>query len=297
MFPMSYTYLPDRTVFRLQGPDTDELLQGIITQDVTKVRVDAPKFAAMLNAQGKLLYDFFLIRIDDNTLLLDCDARHSDALFKKLKMYKLRADVRIEDQSDAWQVHAGWNNPPPNAWPESAIIFTDPRLDTLGWRALTPSDVARASDDAPATTNDYAAHRIACGVPTAADDATERMVVLDLGYDALHAVDFAKGCYVGQEVTARMHYRHVRRKAIFHIESQQPLPAQGTEILAGTSKIGELCSTNGTNGLALLRVEELEKAQAAQTPLSANGIALTATLPAWFTETLAHIRAQAAKAQ
>lgn len=243
---MHHCVLPNRTIIRLRGADCRELLQGIITNDITRLNEQPLIFAAMLSAQGKIQHDFFIMEQDDS-VLLDTEAHLKDALIKKLKMYRLRAHADIIDESRQWNVVAWWGEgaPPSDAYP-------DPRLKELGWRAIVPTNSAKDGEPFDA----YDIHRLTLGVPDGSRDTTERTVIMENGYDMLNAVSFSKGCYVGQEVTARMHYRKVLRKCLFTVTSDQPLPETGTPIFLDDAQVGEMRSSNGPIGLALLRLND-----------------------------------------
>src|SRR5262249_37784113 len=151
-----------------------------------------------------------------------------------------------------------------------------PRLPALGWRIL--------SEEVPACTGmtqgDYVLHRLSLGVPEGAVDLVpDRSLPLEYGYDELNAVDFDKGCYVGQEVTARTKHRATLRKFIHKVQAERPLPAPGTTVMAGEREAGTLLSVAGKQGLAHLRVEEVERGARGEALLMAGGVALAAQLP------------------
>lgn len=268
--------LPDRSVLRLSGEDTRSFLQGIITHDVNKLTADNPLFAAMLSPQGKFQHDFFLIA-DGEDILLETEAPLLDALLKKLKLYKLRAKVTFTNESDAWHAAAAWNGDAPQA----ERFYADPRLAAMGYRILSRSPVT-----ATATYDDYERHRLSLGVPDGSRDASERAVIMELNYDQLNAVSFTKGCYVGQEVTARMHYRHILRKCLYIVRADAPLPPAGTDITlqGGGKAVGEIRSSQGNLGLALLRVES------SASPLYTGDSKLSAELPFYMQEKIAAIQ-------
>jgi folate-binding protein YgfZ len=273
-------HLPDRCVLRLSGADLRPFLQGIITNDIARLSADAPLFAAMLSPQGKFQHDFFLI-IDGDDILCETETALKDALLKKLKLYKLRSQVTLTDESAEWNVYATSGEQP-----SIAIIFTDPRHPQLGSRILS-----RHRLDATDATA-YERHRLTLGIPDGSRDASERAVIMELGYDQLHAISFTKGCYVGQEVTARMHYRKILRKCLYIVESAQPLPPIGSDIFIGTAEkpVGEMRSSLGHIGLAFLRIEAVESGET----LHSNSIELSARLPDYMTAKLDEIRSHSA---
>lgn len=194
-----------RTILHLTGDDVQHFLQGLVTQDVTKLCNQRIQFAALLSPQGKILHDMFLLDAASvaacTGVLLDTPAVHKDTLLKRLALYKLRAKVSIVDVSAQWSVSYTYSEG-----------FVDPRHSDLPRRYYAQH--AAATDAISVTA--YHAQRMALGIPDSAIDfAPDEIVALDAGYDLLNAVSFTKGCYVGQEVTARMHYKQIARKGFF----------------------------------------------------------------------------------
>jgi hypothetical protein len=248
-------FLPDRGVVSVTGPDAEKLLQGLITNDMGLLTVQPAIHAALLTPQGKILFEFFVAKTA-NGYLLDVVRDKAADLTKRLNMYKLRASVDIRDMSSVHAVIALWNGT--NVTPDS--FFTDPRLPALGLRAIVPAsaatDTIAASGFAEVTAGVYHAHRIALGVPEGGKDyAFGDTFPHEALLDRLHAVSFTKGCYVGQEIVARMEHRNTARKRIVPVVSDRDLPRPGTGILAGDIAIGTLGSTAGHRGLALLRLD------------------------------------------
>ena len=189
----------DRAILRLSGPDCIHLLQGILTQDVMKLAEQRIQFAAMLSPQGKILHDMFLVDMGD-AILIDTDAASKDMLMKRLNMYKLRAKVDISDVSDAWQVIGDDAGLP------------DPRHPDLPKRHYLPL----TTHHSPLATHHS---RLALGIPElGVDFEPDSVTAMDAGYDLLHAISFTKGCYVGQEVTARMYYKNIARRGFYVLE-------------------------------------------------------------------------------
>ena len=284
--------LPDRAVLRLSGPDVASLLQGIITQDMAQLDRGAALFTTLLSAQGKFQHDFFLVAHGDE-VLLDTEARHAEPLVKKLKMYRLRSRVDIHDETSKWHVVAVWGRGMSEVlWPQRALKYTDPRLQGLGMRALLPVGEKFQSPGMEAVSfANYDTHRLSLGVPDGWRDASDRNVAMELNYDQLNAISFTKGCYVGQEVTARMHYRNVLRKCLHQVEGIQAqgteLPAAGTPIMAGAVELGEMRSSQGSLGRAMLRIAELQKAQAEGVPIMAVDVPIKAMVPAYMQDKVA----------
>ena len=263
--------LDDRAVIALSGPDAVSLLQGLVTNDVGRLPPGGAAYAALLTPQGKILFDF-LIAAGEGTLLLDCAAERAEALVKRLTLYRLRAKVEIVRRDDL-VVLASWDGA---ALPGHA--FADPRLEVLGTRAIA----AKTETSLPAGADAYLAQRLDLGVPESADFGQDKMFALDADLDELHGVAFDKGCYVGQELTARMKHRGTARKRLLPIVSVDGsvLPAPDTAVIAGDKSIGEIVSSYGARGFALIRLDRLEEAVA--TTFSAEGKAVALGKPRWL---------------
>jgi tRNA-modifying protein YgfZ len=270
---MQYTPLPDRALLKLSGEDTVSFLQGLVSNDVAKLKPGQAVYAALLSPQGKYLHDFFLIA-DGDAVLLDGEKHRLDDLLKRLQLYKLRSKVTIDRLPENIGVAALWGK---GDAPKDA--FADPRLPQLGWRMI--GDMGKILGFERATPEDYDRHRLALGVPDGSRDMTpDRSLLLECGFEELHGVDFKKGCYVGQEVTARSKFRAQLRKFLYQVTSLAgELPEAGTEIKAGDTVVGEMRSHAGNTGLALVRTEELESSKGAA--ILAAGLPVTVALPAW----------------
>ncbi|MHA6721526.1 CAF17-like 4Fe-4S cluster assembly/insertion protein YgfZ [Sphingomonas sp. RS2018] len=200
---MSHTILSDRAVLRIAGDDARAFLQGLVTQDVTAVAPDAPLWGGLLTPQGKALFDFLLWAGEDGAILIDCEATAADALARRLTLYRLRRQVTIErsDLSVHWSV-------------DGAEGVPDPRLAELGWRWLSA-----AGDGGTAANAGWRRQRLLLGVTEgAAELGQDATLWLECNARELNGVSFTKGCYVGQENTARMHHRSKvnRRLVVAH---------------------------------------------------------------------------------
>lgn len=279
-----------RALLRITGDDRVAFLQGILTQDVQKLKPECGLFAALLSPQGKLQHDFFLIPHGDS-ILLDTDAAQKDTLLKRLSMYKLRAKVALADASAhftvAYRLQAEHATIGHITHKKHLTLLTDPRAAELGERlyiedgGMVPKHTI--------TPEAYHAHRIALGIPDGTRDLVDD-TALDAGYDLLNAVSFTKGCYVGQEVTARMHYKNIARRGFYHVEAQSDLPASGKLVSNGIT-LGELRGSQGTQGLAMLKFDETETALEQGTPIHVDNAALQVSSPAWLHSKLAQFRA------
>ena len=271
--------LSDRGVLRVAGEDSRKVLQGLITSDINALEEGSAVHAGLLNPQGKILSDFFVIAAN-GTFLIDITKEKAGELKQRLGFYRLRAAVEIAEEP-AFKVAASWGDRP--RLPVGAIAYADPRLPELGFRVLLPSNADSVElGCAPASEEDYHAVRIGLGVPEGGRD-------YDFGdafphealFDQLHGVDFAKGCFIGQEVVSRMEHRGTARKRIVPVEGDAPLPAPGTSVDAGGVAIGTLGSVSGTAGLALIRLDRAGEALARGTNLTAGGVKLTLRRPSF----------------
>ncbi|MBP6013109.1 MAG: folate-binding protein YgfZ [Alphaproteobacteria bacterium] len=253
------THLKDRTIVEVIGPDAATFLQGLITNDVTKASGNHAIYAALLTPQGKIVYDF-LVTAADGGFRLDCAKQHAPDLAARLRKYKLRAKVTITERSDVAVIAS--TTPVDRA-------FADPRLAALGFRAFQTAVEATGSETA------YHAHRIALGVPDSSDLPPETLFPLDCNFEELHGVDFDKGCYVGQELTARMKHRATARRRILRVEAASPLPPPGTPLKRGDTELGEMLGSIGAHGLAIIRLDRLNNAAEAD----AGGLTVSISRP------------------
>jgi len=228
--------MTQRRIIRLTGPDTESFLQGLITNDIARLD-DGLVYAAILTPQGKYLADFFLLRQGDG-VLLDVAESLADGLIKRLTMYKLRANVTIS----ATDLHVQRGTGPA---PEGAL--PDPRHTAMGWRAYTG---APESDDG----SDWDAIRVAQCIPETGVELTPDTFILEAGFERLNGVDFRKGCYVGQEVTARMKHKTELRKGLRTVAIDGEAPV-GSGIDAEGKAAGTLFTQSGDRAIAYLRFD------------------------------------------
>ncbi|WP_298842783.1 folate-binding protein [uncultured Roseobacter sp.] len=225
-----------RRILQLTGEDVPDFLQGLITNDIGGLK-DGLVYAALLTPQGKYISDFFVVPQTDG-VLLDVTDDQADMLVQRLSMYKLRADVTISQTG--LHLHRGTGDIPSDG-------FADPRHASLGWRAYR--DHAQADD-----TTDWTAIRVAAMIPESGVELTPDTFILEVGFERLNGVDFRKGCYVGQEVTARMKHKTELRKGLALV-SVSGAAEPGTEITAGGRAAGKLLSRSGDTALAYLRFD------------------------------------------
>ncbi|MBD0272408.1 MAG: folate-binding protein YgfZ [Acetobacteraceae bacterium] len=267
---MPITLLPDRGVLEVAGEDRVAFLQGLVSNDVAEAAPGRAVWAALLTPQGKWLADFFMFSAG-NGLLLECERAQAPALATRLSRFRLRSRVSLRDASAEFHVHAGWGG---GAMPEGAVAAPDPRLPEAGWRALAAAPLPGA-DAAP---EDWDRHRLALGLPDGSRDlAAEQTVLLEAGFDELRGVSWTKGCYMGQELTARTRYRGLLKRRLVPVAVDGPLPPRGTPVLAGDAEMGEMRSGRDGLGMALLRLEALDGRA-----LRCGDAALAARVPAWM---------------
>jgi folate-binding protein YgfZ len=275
---MKAAFLPDRGVVKVFGEDARNFLGGLVTTDVEQIAPGIGRFGALLTPQGKIVVDFLITEAPDQGggFLLDCPRALAQALTDKLRFYKLRAKISVENLSDALGVIAAWDG---EAAAQPDLAFADPRQPSLGLRILAPEQLApEIADQIGADlvdANVYEAHRIACGVPRGGlDFIYGDAFPHETNMDRLHGVDFDKGCYVGQEVVSRMQHRGTARTRIVRIALDGPAPEAGATILAGDKTVGTMGSTAGALGLALVRTDRVADALEAGLALTAGGLGL-----------------------
>jgi folate-binding protein YgfZ len=283
--------LADRGVVRVAGEDAEKLLQGVISNEMELLSAQPAIHAALLTPQGKILFDFFVVKAPGGFLLETAADKAAD-LAKRLSMYKLRAKADIQDRSTAYRVFAGWG-PAPSRVGEAGeiLIFADPRLGALGWRGLTAARLVSGIGSTiwalEVLPEDYHARRIALGVPEGGKDYTfGEAFPHEADLDQLKGVSFAKGCFVGQEVVSRMENRASIRKRVVPVAGEAPL-TPGAEVKAGAAVIGRVGSVAGTQALALVRLDRAAEAVAKGERLTAGGVAITLRKPEWATFDLA----------
>ncbi|PHR94387.1 MAG: folate-binding protein YgfZ [Robiginitomaculum sp.] len=239
----------DRTVLSLKGETVCEFLNGLITNSLS----DTLTFAALLTPQGKIIADFFIHKQSCTHLLIETPAKFGKALMTRLKMYKLRAQITIEDVSDTHTVYAFWNG-------EGDVGHPDPRHTDLGHRLIT-DDLLSVEHEA----NDYDLHRLALAIPDSIwDFDSEQVFPSDTNMDKLHGIDYKKGCFIGQEVASRMHRKTEVRKRMRGIKLSGSAQI-GDDLMAGTRKIGTVKHVNRDYGIALIRLDRLAQIQDAVT--------------------------------
>jgi folate-binding protein YgfZ len=265
-------YLAERGVIEVTGEDARKYLQGLVSNDLDLVSPTRAIWAALLTPQGKWLADFFIMQ-DGTRLLIDCERSQAPDLVRRFARFTLRARVQFRDASDEFFVHVAWGN---NAAPPGALPrFADPRLAAAGWRLLAP-----ARQETSANPADWDRWRLSLGLPDGSRDLeAEKTILLEAGFDELNGISWTKGCYLGQELTARTKYRGLVKRRLVPVTANQPLPPPGTPISAGGREVGVMRSANQTDGLANLRIDALDA------DLLAGDAILTPRIPPWMSLT------------
>ena len=283
---MKAALLPDRGVVKVAGDDARNFLHGLFSADILKLTPGEARFGALLSPQGKILADFIVVEApaqDGGGFFLDVPRALANPLVAKLKVYKLRSRVIVEDLSDVLGVLAAWDG---NGKSTFGLAYADPRLPALGLRVMLPAH--RAADAAAglgATLVDastYDVHRIALGIPRGGVDFSYGDAFPhETDMDQLGGVDFAKGCYVGQEVVSRMEHRGIARTRAMTVRYDGAAPQAGVAVMAGERQVGTMGSAAAGRGLALLRLDRVADALAHGEPLLAGGVAIRPIKPDW----------------
>jgi folate-binding protein YgfZ len=292
MADASFVLLDDRGILAVSGPDRRPFLQGLVSNDVDKVGPTAARYAAFLTAQGKYLYDFMMAEAGES-IWLDTEAARLGDLKRRLSIYRLRTKASLDEQSglcvaavfgaEALAALALPSQPGAARPYGSGIVFVDPRLAALGARAILPLDGARAllgnAGISETGFDSYDRLRLSLGVPDGSRDLIlEKSILLEAGFDELNGVDWQKGCYIGQELTARTKYRGLVKRRLMPVEIQGPTPPPGTIVTADGREVGEMRSSRDGLGLALLRIEPVRDGKT----LAAGDATLVPLRPFWM---------------
>lgn len=272
--------LDRRGVIAVTGAEARHFLQGLVTVDVDTIAPGQSRYGALLTPQGKILHGFHIRPVADGVLLDTAKSGIAD-LLTRLKMYRLRAKIELAERDDL-TVLVAWGDDPPSH-PDFA---PDPRLPALGVRAIVGkamvNEVIGALRATPADVEAYDRHRIACGIPEyGVDYPSGEIFPHEADLDQLRGVDFAKGCFVGQEVVSRMQHRGTARKRFVPVFVSGGAPDPGTDIEAAGKSIGTMGSSIGTDGLALVRLDRLEDALAKGDAITAGGHGVLVRKPGW----------------
>ena len=287
-----FVVLVDRGLLAVSGPDRRPFLQGLVSNDVEKVGPTAARYAAFLTAQGKYLHDFMMVEAGES-IWLDTEAARVGDLKRRLSMYRLRAKATLDEQPglcvaavfgvDALAV-LGLPSEPGAARPfGSGVVFVDPRLAPLGARTILPLEGARElladAGIVEAGFDSYDRLRLSLGIPDGSRDLVlEKSILLEAGFDELNGVDWQKGCYIGQELTARTKYRGLVKRRLMPVRIEGPPPLPGTIVTMDGREVGEMRSSRDGLGLALLRIEPVREGKR----LAAGDANLVPLRPSWM---------------
>ncbi len=287
---------PVRGFILVGGEDRVAFLQGLVSNDLRRLDGEHGLWAALLSPQGKFLYDLFLYPMGE-AILIETEGARVAALVSHLTRYILRAKVTIDNVSDRFELFHAWGAngdgvesslifglpAPGTAVPFSmGMVLADPRQGALGLRVALPrgTGVALLSDKGfkPVPFAAWDRLRLSLGVPDGSRDLEiDRSILLENGFDELNGVAWDKGCYMGQELTARTKYRALIKKRLLPVHFSGPGQPAGTPILAETEEVGVLRSSQDGIGLALLRLDDVK----AHRPMTLAGQALTVAIPDW----------------
>lgn len=259
----------ERSFLQITGPDRFSFLQGLITQDMSFLSPTQSVYSLLLTPQGRFLYDFFLIPVDssNSSLFIDIDSSCAPSFLNRLNLYKLHSDVKIELREDI-SLCVFWETPEPlghTTFLKEMISYQDPRLQELGGRLLSfaSPNVGRSflleNGFQETSFEAYATHLLKWGVPTSPLDLIpEKSIPLECGMQDLHALNWGKGCYLGQELTARTRYQGlVRKQLIPGVLSEEKVPLNARLTFEGQEGGVTRSSQNGY-GLALLKLDILQ---------------------------------------
>jgi folate-binding protein YgfZ len=269
-------HLPERGIITVAGDDRVAFLQGLVSNDIAAAAPGYAVWAALLTPQGKWLADFFVF-YHDETLKLDCERAQIPMLIQRLSRYRLRMKVAL-GVDDASQVHVAWGGSPE----VEGVVAPDPRLPDFAWRILALPEVRSqdrqtASQTSNATAEDWDLYRLAAGLPDGSRDMEpDRTLLLEAGFDELAGVSWSKGCYMGQELTARTKYRGLLKRRLVPVAVEGPMPAPGTPVLREDIEVGIMRSGREQIGLAVLRLDSLRQ------ELHCGDAKLTPRVPHWM---------------
>ena len=283
---MKAALLVERGVVKVAGDEARAFLHGLVSTDMLELRPGGARFSALLTPQGKIIADFIATEApakDGGGFFLDVPRERVKALVDKLNLYKLRSRVMVEDLSEVLGVLAAWGGTGASS---AGLAYPDPRLPALGVRVMLPphraAGAAKSLGAALVDAEQYEAHRIALGIPRGG---------VDFGYgdafpheadmDQLGGVDFAKGCYVGQEVVSRVEHRGIARTRAIAMSYDGAAPPTGAAITAGGRQVGTMGSAAEGRGLALLRLDRVAEALSRGEELLAGEVRLRPIKPDW----------------
>jgi tRNA-modifying protein YgfZ len=279
-----YIPLPNRALITISGEDAASFLQGLITIDSEKLAVGSVAYGCLLTPQGKFAYDFFLLRREETLFWLETAADRANELARRLSMFRLRSKVSIELAASEAAVFALFAE----ALPAGLTGYADPRHKAMGFRVIADSqDAGMTALDAAGfeklPISDYEEKRISLGLPDGARDMeVDKSTMLEGNMEQLGAVDWQKGCYMGQELTARTRYRGLVKKRLIPLLIDGPLPEPGSPVELDGSSVGETRSAFGNKAIALMKLSALEEAQASGKAFTIGKATASPAIPDWL---------------
>ncbi len=289
MIDRKFAVLEHRGVLVIGGLERAGFLQGLVSNDTARISADRAIYAALLTAQGKYLHDFMLVAVDEEIWLEGETARLAD-LKRRLSMYRLRAKITLDERPDlgiaavfGGAVFGLAAAPGVARALGGGVVFVDPRLAALGARAILPrdrlADLLREEGIVETDDGEYDRLRLGLGVPDGSRDLVlDKSILLESGFDELNGVDWDKGCYIGQELTARTKYRGLIKKRLFPVRLTGPAPEPGAIVMLDGRDAGEMRSSRDGVGLALLRLEAVGRGRI----LTAGDTAIEPMTPNWM---------------
>ena len=254
----------DRAVLTLEGAETENFLHNLVTADILGLAEREARYAALLTPQGKILFDFFVLKTAEG-YLLDCAASQLEELMKRLMFYRLRAKIMISARPDL-EVGVSPSQPP------GLTTYVDPRTPLMGWRIITEKGKLPEGSD-------YDQARIGLGLADSDGDiGTSQLFPHEANFDQLGAVSFSKGCYIGQEVVSRMEHRATARSRILPVQLDSAAPSRDAVIKSADRIVGSVLSSAENMALALIRLDRLVEAEQ---PLLTDGVRVRVHKPAW----------------
>lgn len=290
----------NRGLLRLSGPDRVAFLQGLVAGDVNRVAQDCSIYTVFLSPQGKFAADLFITQIADQWLI-DCPLDSCAFLEKRLNLYKLRTNITLTNATADYALFGVWRDQGqehpfkafiPHATPIAigvkkdfslGAVYIDPRHMDMGVRLIVPQENAHQiqhnTNFIQAPSDDYTLHRLRLGIPEAGTDMpVDKAIPLECGLDELHAIDWQKGCYMGQELTARTRYRGLIRKRLIPVKISGVMSGENLPIMQGDLVVGEMRSYCQNYGMALLRLESLAR----DVPFACGDATINPFMPAWM---------------
>jgi len=290
-----FVELANRSVLEVSGLDSVKFLQGLVSNDVESVSPENSIYAALLTPQGKFLYDFFISYGGENKLLLECEREYLQQLSLKLKIYKLRSQVDLRDASDDYKIFVGFgenilkavdlpNSPGVTREYHDGLLMVDPRHSLMGVRMILPSEPSFAASSLKlGFRDDYERIRISLGIPDAISDLVQnKTILLEAGFDELNGISWDKGCYIGQELTARTKYRGLIKKRLIPCKVLGPTLLPGTSVSSNNREVGEIRSVLGDRAMALLKLASVKDSNKNDEPLVAHESSIVPIQPDWM---------------